>query len=82
MIFLEIAVDSMGMFEVGGGGLLSVPVVVIKAGVFNGALRDVEAIRKSTMLWEGMPIIQSKVEGIDDHPPEKIVPVGNRLWGR
>ena len=85
LICLEIAVDSMDLFDVnvvGGGVELSVPVVVIKAGVYNGALRDGDAIRKSAPLWEGMPIIQTKVEGIDDHPPEKIVTCRKQIVGQ
>lgn len=84
--YLVLTEESLGMFGVVNRRSdlhdLHVPVVPIKAGVFNGALRDDEAIRKSLMLWEGLPIIQDKVGGIDDHPPEKIVTARRQIVGQ
>lgn len=85
-MFLEIAVDSMDVVEFDGGGnsdgIVKVPITVIAAGVANGALRDRAAVKKSTPLWDGLPIIRAKVGGIDDHPPEKIVTCRKQIVGQ
>ena len=83
---MEIAVDSMDVIEFAGGGnsdgIIKVPITVIAAGVANGALRDKAAVKKSTPLWDGLPIIRAKVGGIDDHPPEKIVTCRKQIVGQ
>lgn len=86
---MEIAVDSMDVVEFlgsggsgdGGGGVVKVSITVIAAGVANGALRDREAVKKSVPLWN-VPIIQEKVGGVDDHPPEKIVTCRKQIVGQ
>ena len=83
---MDISVDSESIVDVNEGGregsVVKVPVTVITAGVFNGALRDREAVKKSAVLWEGMPIIRTKVGEIDDHPPEKIVTCRKQIVGQ
>ena len=82
---MEIAVDSMDVVEFAGGGdggrIIKIPVTVIAAGIANGALRDREAIKKSTPFWN-VPIIKTKVGDIDDHPPEKIVTCRKQIVGQ
>ena len=87
---MEIAVDSMDVVEFlgsggsgdgGGGEVVKVPITVIAAGVANGALRDREAVKKSVPFWN-VPIIQEKVRGVDDHPPEKIVTCRKQIVGQ
>lgn len=49
------------------------PITIMKSGVFNGAKKDVDALRASTRLWDGKDILlYVNAEGIYDHPPEGI----------
>lgn len=59
-----------------------VPITVIKAGVFNGAMRSAEEISRSTKLWEGVPIIFETVGGVVDHPPDGIVTNRKQVVGQ
>lgn len=83
---MDISVDSESIVDVNEGGregsVVKVPIIVIAAGVANGALRDRADVKKSTPLWDGLPIIRTKVRGIDDHPPEKIVTCRKQIVGQ